>query len=144
MMFTIPAWADTSKYFTHKFIANFAISGDSLHHSEHAVAIADTAAARAFWANNPPNNIIDPLTNNWTGKGTDIKTLLGQFMDAYKEFEKEGYPSEYLEDYANVYMMWNKNMGIKFYRKVNGVFKELNFTTVIINGKSHYRITISQ
>ena len=37
------------------------------------------------------------------------------------------------------------DMGIKFYLKVNGVFKEVNFTTVTdSNGIVHPRITITQ
>jgi len=147
MMATIRAWAGTT---THNFIADFTISGDSLHHSEHAVVITDTAAARKFWANphNAQDSIIDNGTNghlnNWAGSVKDKKSLYKQFKNAYDEFKKEGYPIEYCEDYANVYMMQQLNMGIKFYRKVNGVFKELNFTIVNINGKDHYRITISK
>jgi hypothetical protein len=144
MMGTIKAWADTSLYMKHRLIANYAISGDSLHHSEHAVAITDTAAAKAFWANphNAKDSIIDNGTNghlnNWAGREKDKNSLFKQFKDAYNKFKKAGYPIEYCEDYANVYMMWKLNMGIKFYRKVNGVFKELNYDPITD------KITISQ
>ncbi len=131
--------------FNHRFIAGFVVSGNPLHHNEWAVAVSDTNAAKTFLQQNNLNSIVDTVTHHWVGDVNDPNSPLGQFMTERKILKSEGYPSDLLDDYANVYMMSYLKMGIKYYLKVNGVFKELNFAIVIDSkGKKHHRITIAQ
>ena len=85
--------------------------------------------------------------NSWNGDIKDPNSLRSKFLKAINEFQKEGYPAEKLNTYANIYVLNQLNIPLKIYAKdSNGNFKQLNFTTVdeIIRGKKivHFRITI--
>ncbi|HML57050.1 MAG TPA: hypothetical protein PKA85_01665 [Ferruginibacter sp.] len=134
-------WSDTS--LRGRFKYSITISGDA-DTSTFAIAITDTAKARAFLINYPPDSSVDVGgTNDWLGDEEESSTFYGQFIQAYKEFKKAGYPEKDWENYANVYMAHQLNMGITIYKKVDGVFKALNFVEETNSeGEINYRITI--
>ena len=94
---------------------------------------------------NDTTKILNLQKNDWNGSDTAMKKFQGQYNQAVKDFIDEGYPKEYLEDYANVYILSKYNVGVKMFRKEEGEFKELNFYETIDSfGKKHKKISICQ
>lgn len=116
-----------------------------------AIIISDSTKAHQFINSNTIDSIINrdiakPYYNNWRGNDSLPNSLFMRFRNAITNFKNEGYPEEYLETYAAVYMLKNLDMGIRMQQKVNGIFKEINFEEVTdpVTGAKHYKIKICQ
>jgi hypothetical protein len=119
------------------YIADYVFAHDS---TEWAIMIDNPTKAANFITTVPMDSatIAPPTDNNWsnTFKLSDGVSLYDKWYTWVVYLTKiQKYPIEDIEGFANVLFTGaNLDSGIKFYKKINGHFKELNYQ--IINDSS--------
>jgi hypothetical protein len=125
------------------YIADYVFAHDS---TEWAIMIDDTTKATALTITIPMDSAAEapPLKNNWsnTFKLSNGISLYKTWKDWVLHFyNTKHYPKEDIEAFANVLFAGaNLDAGVKYYKKVNGEFKELSYQ--IINDASGNPIDI--
>jgi len=134
--FVTDSW---NSYPTHRFKTNYVVAGNG---NDYAVTIGDTSNINLFLQNNNPNLLFDESTGTWKGSKTDKKSVYFKFYKYFKSLKEQGYNDEIANEYANIIMATDYNMGIKFYKKINGKFREQKFETVEETGETKYVLII--
>ncbi len=128
------------------FSADYVFAHDS---TEWAIMVDDTAKANHLSTVIPRDSAVQapPFNNNWskTFKFSNGVSLYLTWLGWVKYFfEIKHYPREDIEAFANVLFTGaNLNAGVKYYKRMNGQFKELNYKIIYDSSGTAIEIVIT-
>lgn len=128
-----------NSYSQHRFKTSYVVAGNG---NDYAVTVGDAANINLFLQNNNPNLLFDESTGTWKGDENNPNSLYFEYIELIKELKKQGYSNETANDYANIIMASKRNMGLKYFKKINGKFKEQSFEEVKQGKKTKYILKI--